>query len=406
MIDAELRAIMPPLAPEEFEALEGSILAEGCRDAIVVWHQLLNPNESKYDGFCKGLGCKYENKNVPRDLWVAEDGIWLCPECSWGIAPWEYKDTIVDGHNRYEICAKHNIPYRVLEKSFADRDEAILWVIDNQLGRRNLTPEQISLLRGQKYNRMKGQQGGDHKSKAQNDTLINTANALARQYKVDESTIKRDGQFAQAVDTLEDFVPGITARVVRWEIASKQEIIEASKEPETAAEKLSKPHVANNSGENEWYTPSAYIEAARRVMGSIDVDPASSEVANRTVKATTFYTAESNGLDKTWDGNVWINPPYSQPLINKFANAVADKYESGEVKQACVLVNNATDTAWFQRMAEACVAVCFLRGRVKFIDKEGNPGGAPLQGQAVLYFGEHIGEFASEFMELGRVLYA
>ena len=354
MIDSELRAIMPPLAQEEFEALEKSILAEGCRDAIVVWKE-------------KGI--------------------------------------IVDGHNRYDICTKNGVPYRVFEKSFTDRDEVILWIIDNQLGRRNLTPEQISLLRGQRYNRTKGQQGGDHKSKYQNDTLIDTAAVLASQYGVSVPTIKRDGQFAQAVDTLEDFLPGITARVIHGESISKQAVIEAAKEPETAAEKLSKPHVAYNSGENEWYTPSIYIEAARRVMGSIDVDPASSEIGNRIVKATVFYTAESNGLDKTWAGNVWLNPPYSQPFINDFACAVAGKYESGEVKQACILVNNATETTWFQRIMEVASAICFPRGRVRFIDKEGNPG-APLQGQAVLYLGENADKFASEFADMGKILYA
>jgi hypothetical protein len=51
-----------------------------------------------------------------------------------------------------------------------------------------------------------------------------------------------------------------------------------------------RPHVSQNSGENEWYTPANYIEASRMVMGSIDLDPASSETANRTVCATAYYT--------------------------------------------------------------------------------------------------------------------
>ena len=57
-----------------------------------------------------------------------------------------------------------------------------------------------------------------------------------------------------------------------------------------------KPYITNNSHDGEWYTPSRYIESARRVMGSIDLDPASCEKANRTVKAGTYYTVEDNGL--------------------------------------------------------------------------------------------------------------
>lgn len=72
----------------------------------------------------------------------------------------------------------------------------------NQLGRRNLTPEQVSLLRGRRYNRTKTSHGGDHKSKDQNDTLINSAETLSHQHGVSPRTIERDGQFANDVEKL------------------------------------------------------------------------------------------------------------------------------------------------------------------------------------------------------------
>jgi ParB family chromosome partitioning protein len=164
-------------------------------------------------------------------------------------------------------------------------------------------------------------------------------------------------------------------------------------------------HVSNNSGNNEWYTPAQFIEAAREVMGTIDTDPASSEIANRTVGAAIFYTAETNGLEQEWNGNVWMNPPYAQPLISEFAEAVTAKYSSGEINQAIVLVNNATETAFFQRMMEEASAVCFPRSRIQFIDPDGNPSGAPLQGQAILYFGEDFIEFGRVFGQFGKVVW-
>lgn len=167
-----------------------------------------------------------------------------------------------------------------------------------------------------------------------------------------------------------------------------------------------KPHVAHNSGENEWYTPPEFIAAARDAMGSIHTDPASSAFANKTVKAETFYSSDNDGLTKQWRGNVWMNPPYGQPLIAQFAEAVSVKYEAKEIKRACVLVNNATETAWFQRMLQPACAVCFLKGRIKYLDSEGRPANTPLQGQAVIYMGDNPHRFAKSFAELGTVLFS
>lgn len=167
-----------------------------------------------------------------------------------------------------------------------------------------------------------------------------------------------------------------------------------------------KPHVSNNSGNNEWYTPAEYIDAARYVMGSIDLDPASSDVANQTVKAITYYTIENDGLQHKWFGRVWMNPPYASGFVDKFTEKLTMHYTDGDVEEAIVLVNNATETTWFQQMANVCKGICFPRRRVKFIDVDGNPSGAPLQGQAILYMGSNIDEFANVFGKFGFVLYA
>ena len=169
-------------------------------------------------------------------------------------------------------------------------------------------------------------------------------------------------------------------------------------------EEAVRAHVANNSGNNEWYTPAKYIDLAREVMGGIDCDPATSEIANQTVKAKTIFTAENDGLAQTWRGRVWMNPPYAQPLMSDFAEAVSAKFESGEIEQACILVNNATETQWFQRMVSVANAVCFPKSRIKFLDPQGKPG-APLQGQAIIYMGDNIELFVAAFKLEGAVLF-
>jgi hypothetical protein len=198
----------------------------------------------------------------------------------------------------------------------------------------------------------------------------------------------------------------LTAKTIREAAADVMEA-ETGEDDEVAELEVvvqDRPHVAQNSGNNEWYTPREYIEAACSVMGGIDCDPASSQTANRTVGATMFYTAEQDGLVQTWGKRVWLNPPYAQPLVADFTRTLLVKIASGEVEQACVLVNNATETAWFQAMLRGTTAVCFPCGRIRFLDLSGQPANAPLQGQAILYFGNRGADFRQVFGVFGCVV--
>jgi len=164
-------------------------------------------------------------------------------------------------------------------------------------------------------------------------------------------------------------------------------------------------HVGNNSGNIEWYTPREYIEAARAVLGTIDLDPASCSEANAIVGASTFYTRAQDGLAQPWRGRVWMNPPYSHPAIEHFAVKFAESVRAREVTAGVALVNNGTETEWFRRLSEVAAAVCFPTGRIGFWST--NPEreiATPLQGQAVLYAGDQVEAFRSAFESFGVVL--
>lgn len=203
--------------------------------------------------------------------------------------------------------------------------------------------------------------------------------------------------------------PDIHERTARRYMAIKSDVTSDMPAPEkrkalAAIWGNSPAHVANNSGENEWYTPTEFTASAREVMGGIDLDPASCETANANVQAAQFYTASDNGLEQPWSGRVWMNPPYAQPLIAEFCGALIKHVAAQTVTQACVLVNNGTETAWGQQLIANASAVCFPKSRIRFIDKEGNPSGAPLQGQMICYFGASADEFSWEFSKFGAVL--
>jgi ParB family chromosome partitioning protein len=160
-----------------------------------------------------------------------------------------------------------------------------------------------------------------------------------------------------------------------------------------------KPHQSQNSGNNEWYTPNYIIDAARKTMGSIDLDPASSAIANQTVMAKKYYTKEDDGLKQRWFGNIWLNPPYSRSLISQFSSAVINRRH--EYDQAIVLVNNATETRWFQYLLRYCTAYCIFNGRIKFLGSDGKIGGSSMQGQIILYYGTNLQKFEDNFSTFG-----
>lgn len=177
---------------------------------------------------------------------------------------------------------------------------------------------------------------------------------------------------------------------------------EGSKKP-TATRIINTVRGTTGTGENEWYTPQKYIESARKVLGSINLDPASSELANKYVRAEVFYDESTDGLSQDWNGSVWMNPPYAQPHIEQFMLKLSDEYFNGNISSGIALTHNYTDTKWFQYAQARADALCFTKGRIAFVNPAGEKA-APTQGQAFFYFGKDLDSFFREFSQYGFVV--
>ena len=160
VIDEEFKSLLPALDKKTFELLEENILENGCRDSIVLWG-----------------------------------------------------DILVDGHNRYEICMKHDIPFNTVNRDFDTREDALIWIISTQISRRNLTQKQLSNYRGLHYAADKKKQGiynhySPKSEKPHNEVFQkSTAGRLAEQYNVSRATIERDAKFAAALNAIGEFSP-------------------------------------------------------------------------------------------------------------------------------------------------------------------------------------------------------
>jgi len=152
IIDEEFMRLLPPLDKHEFCSLEDDILIYGCMNPLVLWNGIL-----------------------------------------------------IDGHNRYNIIQKHDLPFNTVSLEFDSRDEVMAWMIKHQIDRRNLTPMQLTYFRGLHYNLEKKIHGGAERfpqnhPRGQNVPLEgSTANRLSEQYRVTPRTIKRDGQIADVI---------------------------------------------------------------------------------------------------------------------------------------------------------------------------------------------------------------
>ena len=184
IIDEEFESVIPPLTDEEFELLKESVLNDGeVYHPLVVWNNI-----------------------------------------------------IVDGHHRYKILKEHpEVKYRIKERAFENRYEAISWICLNQLGRRNLNAAQKKMLIGRRYKTEKmargasdGFRGNQHKKsvKGQNvplpDDVHITSSRIATEMGTNEKTVRRAEKFVDGVDAAEEVLPGVTKDITSGKIKPKQ----------------------------------------------------------------------------------------------------------------------------------------------------------------------------------------
>ncbi|SRR6266568_2332550 len=164
-----------------------------------------------------------------------------------------------------------------------------------------------------------------------------------------------------------------------------------------------------SSESEEWYTPRKYIEAARQVMGAIDLDPASNPFANQIVKASRYYTKEDNGLTYPWTGRVWLNPPYGKDdrrgksNQEMWSHRLIAQYQAGITTEAVLLVNAVTGNAWFQPLWN--YPICFTNHRIRFYNAQVEAG-QPTHSNVLVYFGKNEQKFLETFRKFGRIVRA
>lgn len=186
-ISEQLRSLITPLTEEEYQQLEENIIEHGCREPLTVWE-------------------KSKNELI-----------------------------LVDGNNRYKICQDHDLPFTIHILQFEDIEEAKEWMINNQLGRRNLTPDQLSYYRGLKYLKTKRKKGGYQNVISKPQIGGSTSEKLAKEFNVSKNTIERDAQFAKGIEVIANSNPDLKNQILLGLTKVKKSDIQVLSEAERPA---------------------------------------------------------------------------------------------------------------------------------------------------------------------------
>ena len=217
IIDEEIKYLLPALDKETYALLEENLIENGCRDALILW-----------------------------------------------------EGTLIDGYNRYKICTEHGIPFSTINKEFDSRASVIIWIIANQISRRNLTPLQLSYFRGLHYlnDRIivtnadgKNQYSKGKEDECQNGTqakTLSTANRLSDTYNVARRTILRDSKVSKAIDAIGENSPEAKQKILSGETTlSKRHLQELAKGEDEYVTTIASEIVEGTYAKKKTATPTA-----------------------------------------------------------------------------------------------------------------------------------------------------
>lgn len=179
--------------------------------------------------------------------------------------------------------------------------------------------------------------------------------------------------------------------------------------------------INQTSVEVDYYTDPRITAAAREVMGSIDLDPASSSLANKSVKAIRWYGPDDNSLERHWDGNIWLNHPFGRReepcqadckkrhkhhAIKFFGNAawikkLMQELRADHLHQSLNITYACTSEAWFQPLLD--FPQCFLSPRTNYYLPDGTIKKGVTKGSVVTYLGPNVDRFAAIFQQFGKI---
>lgn len=149
---------------------------------------------------------------------------------------------------------------------------------------------------------------------------------------------------------------------------------------------------------SEWHSPIEVVEAARAVMGGIDLDPASCAQANEIIKAEKFYSVRDDGLKHPWSGRVWLNPPYGR-FAPIFVKRFSELFSAGSIEQGILLLGtHHLTTEWIGPLFSHKSIICFPTKRLQFSDSRSRPA----HGSVILGVGVDRRRFRERFSEFGQ----
>ena len=163
------------------------------------------------------------------------------------------------------------------------------------------------------------------------------------------------------------------------------------------------PHqqINQDSGKTEYYTDPIIVASARAVLGEIDLDPASSPIANKVVKARRFFAAKDDGLKQNWAGRVWMNHPFSKEQNRSWIKKLVDSYKRGEVTEAICICYASTSEGWFQPLLE--FPQCFPPKRTNYFLPDGTRKDGVTKGSVITYLGGNLEGFKTYFQAHGTI---